>query len=219
MKHTIQVHKDWNSLYTERPLKDLPWVSPVIHPELKKVIDELPLNDGTALDIGCGTGQVSRYLALKGYDVTAIDIAEQAIRISKKLNNTGKNIKYTVANSLTFNSEYPFDLVVDFLHIHDIEIPDIYTYIANLKNLVADNGYLIISTFSFEGNDPYITRPSYYVNQKITYYSPKFLLNLLGKEFKFVEKKELIVGNENKWYVGYILIIKNHEKQIFDYQK
>lgn len=115
-----KIYLNWNDLYKHSNVFDLPWVSDEIHPVLKKAIDDLYITKGYALDVGCGLGQVSRYLASCGFETTAIDISEEAIRLSEIFNNTNKRINYKTANSLTFLSDQKFDLIVDFLHIHDI---------------------------------------------------------------------------------------------------
>ncbi len=40
--------------------------------------------DGTILEVGCGTGYLTKHLLYKGYDVTAIDISEQMVRRTKQ---------------------------------------------------------------------------------------------------------------------------------------
>ncbi len=47
------------------------------HPHLVKEIDAL--TPGTALEAGCGAGAEAIWLAARGWDVTAVDIAEQAL--------------------------------------------------------------------------------------------------------------------------------------------
>src|SRR5438045_6610553 len=58
-----------------------PWDSGVPPPELIEVIEgarRLPA--GRALDIGCGTGTTTVYMASKGWQVTGVDFVPRAIR-------------------------------------------------------------------------------------------------------------------------------------------
>jgi len=49
------------------------------------LINELqPAADSTMLDLGCGNGRHSKYLASKGFDVTGIDLAASSIRQAKR---------------------------------------------------------------------------------------------------------------------------------------
>jgi SAM-dependent methyltransferase len=60
--------------------------------EAKNFIDRLlleikPQNGATVLDLACGKGRYSRYLAEKGLTVTGLDIAEQSIRYAQRYEN------------------------------------------------------------------------------------------------------------------------------------
>lgn len=60
--------------------------------EAKNFINRLlleikPPAGATILDLACGKGRYSRYLAKKGYTVTGLDIAEQSIRYAQRYEN------------------------------------------------------------------------------------------------------------------------------------
>jgi SAM-dependent methyltransferase len=58
-----------------------PWDSGVAPPELVEVIEGArKLAAGRALDLGCGTGTTSVYMASNGWDVTGVDFVPRAIR-------------------------------------------------------------------------------------------------------------------------------------------
>ena len=63
------------------------------------------------LDIGCGTGRLSRHLASRGATVTAFDFADETIRIAKSQNPT-QNIDYRVQSSFDVAEVSEFDVVV-----------------------------------------------------------------------------------------------------------
>ena len=183
-----KIYPTWNELYRNSNVFDLPWVSKDVHPVLKQEIDSLPIIKGFALDVGCGLGQVSRYLAQVGFRTTGIDISDEAISICDKLNITGKQINYQAANSITFNSKVKYNLIIDFLHIHDIDRENIEQYLKNTEKLLTENGYLIISTFSQndKSNKNNNIRKSNFVKQDINYYSENEVLNLLVNEYIIV---------------------------------
>jgi len=52
--------------------------------ELAKLIDEGTVTACKALDVGCGEGFYSIYLTKRGFEVTGIDLSENAINIAKK---------------------------------------------------------------------------------------------------------------------------------------
>ena len=52
---------------------------------IDELINELePTADSMMLDLGCGSGRHSKYLASKGFDVTGIDLAASSIRQAKR---------------------------------------------------------------------------------------------------------------------------------------
>jgi SAM-dependent methyltransferase len=61
-----------------------PWDSGVPPPELIEVIEgarKLPI--GRALDLGCGTGTTTIYMASKGWQATGVDFVPRAIRVAR----------------------------------------------------------------------------------------------------------------------------------------
>lgn len=62
-----------------------PWDSGVPPPELVAVVEGKDrLTPGKALDLGCGTGTNSVYLAQHGWDVTGVDFVPRAIRAAQR---------------------------------------------------------------------------------------------------------------------------------------
>jgi SAM-dependent methyltransferase len=69
---------DW---WDERYLKgDIPWDSGLTPPEVVALIETDRVQRGWALDLGCGTGVTSRYLARQGFSVIGVDFAREALR-------------------------------------------------------------------------------------------------------------------------------------------
>lgn len=55
----------------------------------KKLYDlffERVVNKGVVLEIGCGPGEISNYLKMKGLDIIGLDISDKMIEIAKQLN-------------------------------------------------------------------------------------------------------------------------------------
>ncbi len=63
--------------------------------ELVKLIESRKINPCKTIDIGCGEGFYSIYLASKGFDVTGIDLSEKAIKYAKtNAANRGVNVHF-----------------------------------------------------------------------------------------------------------------------------
>jgi SAM-dependent methyltransferase len=95
-----------------------PWDSGVPPPELIEVIEgQRRLRPGTALDIGCGTGTTSSYMALKGWHLTAVDFVPRPIRTARaKAAAAGVSVAFLVGDVTRLHAlpiEPGFDLLFD----------------------------------------------------------------------------------------------------------
>ena len=50
---------------------------------LTELFKEYEIKDGLLLDLGCGTGKLTRYLAEKGYDMIGVDYSYEMLDIAK----------------------------------------------------------------------------------------------------------------------------------------
>jgi SAM-dependent methyltransferase len=95
-----------------------PWDSGVSPPELIEVVEgarRLPA--GRALDLGCGTGTTSVYMASKSWQVTGVDFVPRAIRAARaRTAAAGLSVAFLVGD-VTRLPELPiepgFDLLFD----------------------------------------------------------------------------------------------------------
>lgn len=62
---------------------------------LNEILEKVNVHDGACLDIGCGTGQLSRELFHYGFDVTGIDTHTGALRLAQA---ASKFCKYIAAD-------------------------------------------------------------------------------------------------------------------------
>ena len=58
---------------------DIPWDTGVVPPEVVSLVSSGLLTSGWALDLGCGSGLSSRYLASHGFRVVGVDLAHSAL--------------------------------------------------------------------------------------------------------------------------------------------
>jgi len=92
---------------------------------------------GKVLDIGCGTGITSRYLAKGDRDVVALDISPKLIEYAEKLNSHFGRVKYFVGDICEFTWIEPFDsiLMVDVLeHLEMVKIPELFEVLRNVSH-------------------------------------------------------------------------------------
>jgi SAM-dependent methyltransferase len=91
--------------------------------EIGAIISLLPAPPKRILDIGCGTGWTSIFLAKRGYDVVGIDISRDMIKYAKikKEEERINNLQFLVEDyeNILFNNE--FDCVIFFDSLHHAE--------------------------------------------------------------------------------------------------
>jgi 2-polyprenyl-3-methyl-5-hydroxy-6-metoxy-1,4-benzoquinol methylase len=67
----------------------------------------------SVLDVGCGTGRLSRYLAENGAQVLGLDFSEKSVAIARSLSN-GDNPNYLVQSVFDLSDETVFDIIISW---------------------------------------------------------------------------------------------------------
>lgn len=106
------------------------------------------LSDGAgkkALVVGCGLGDEAKYLADRGFEVTAFDISPKAIEWAKRVHEA-KNIEFLVADMFDPPAEWDraFDLVVEVYTIQALPIGLREKSIRSISSFVALGGELVV---------------------------------------------------------------------------
>lgn len=110
----------WDQRYVDG---ELPWDSgkPDLH--LRRVIEDYRIKPAKALEIGCGTGTNSIWLAEQGFEMTGLDISKNAVaKAEKKVVAAGVNCNFLVGDFLVDQvPDSPFEFVYDrgCLHVFD----------------------------------------------------------------------------------------------------
>ena len=142
-----------------------PWDSGVSPPELKELIEgPHARKPGKALDLGCGTGTNSIYMAQHGWDVTGIDFVPRAIAMAKeKAASAGASPRLIVGDvtrlqDLGIGDGFAFVLDLGCLH----SIPDGRrdAYVAGVTAVTAPGADLLIWAF--------YAKPSFFINAVLT---------------------------------------------------
>jgi SAM-dependent methyltransferase len=89
---------EWNDRYRDG---DLPWDTGRPSSELQRILSRNAIEPCHALEIGCGTGTNSVWLAQQGFEVTGIDLAPLAVELAKsRAAAAGVNVHFVVADVL-----------------------------------------------------------------------------------------------------------------------
>ncbi len=73
------------------------------------------LPPGRALDLGCGSGGNAVWLAMRGWQTTAVDFSEVAIEKARmRAADSGVEVEFVVSDVTTYRPEGRYDLIMSF---------------------------------------------------------------------------------------------------------
>ncbi|MBK5133404.1 class I SAM-dependent methyltransferase [Candidatus Bathyarchaeota archaeon] len=140
----------WDKIYHEYPLKSLGWELGRARPILIEFVKKGLIKKGKMLDICCGAGTNSVYLAKNSFSVYAADISPKAIQYAKETARREKvkiNLLLQSFINLSFSNEI-FDFVFDMGCFHHVQIPDRAAFIKGIRLVLKKNGIYMITCFS-----------------------------------------------------------------------
>ena len=118
--------------------------------EVENIVPLLP-EKAKILDVGCGDGRHSLYLASLGFQVDAFDISENAIsKIDYLKEKNNLNISTYVCDVLEFEFKHKYDLIIVHGVLQFIEREKQSGIIKLLKSWTEVNGYHIAALFTDE---------------------------------------------------------------------
>ncbi len=136
-------------IYATMPHQEIPWNLSDPPALLVDLLDHGAVPPGRALDIGCGMGNYTRFLAGRGFAVTGVDASPSAIAAARRLSReTGVAANFLVADMTADTSHLPgpFAFVFEWMVLHHILGPERERYRRNLLGLLAPGGhYLSVS--------------------------------------------------------------------------
>lgn len=123
--------------------QDLPWA----HNEPTLFLAEIcqQRKPGRALDIGCGAGTDSVYLAKRGWDVTSLDFMPKALEFTEsRAREAGVSIRPVEADITTWAVPEPFDLVLDHGLLHNMDPVRYPAYRERVLAAIADDADFVL---------------------------------------------------------------------------
>jgi SAM-dependent methyltransferase len=125
---------DWNERYVAG---QTPWDSGKPSKELARVLDGEKIQPCRAVELGCGTGTNSVYLASREFDVTGLDCSVTALEQAREKAKDAKvDVKFLEADLCRFHLDLePFDFIFDRGCYHSVRRLDIAGFLQTLKRL------------------------------------------------------------------------------------
>jgi cyclopropane fatty-acyl-phospholipid synthase-like methyltransferase len=143
------VFPGWEERYQQQAVETMPWFYPELDDDLRQALDQLGLHSGNALDLGTGPGTQAMQLAQRGFNVTATDISEAAIRLAQaKAQAQGLSITWQQDDILYTRLIGPFDLIFDRGCFHVLPPERRPGYVATVSGLLKPGGFFFLKCFS-----------------------------------------------------------------------
>jgi SAM-dependent methyltransferase len=100
---------------------------------------------GRALDVGCGAGTFSVWLAEQGFEVTGIDVIPKALELAaERARVAGVHVDLVQADLLTWSAPAPFDLVLDSGCLHSLIAGGVRDYCDRIDEWLAPGGDYVL---------------------------------------------------------------------------
>jgi cyclopropane fatty-acyl-phospholipid synthase-like methyltransferase len=135
----------------------VPWDGHPLAKSLQELIEgDGALAPGTALDLGCGTGDNSIYLAKHGWKVTGVDFVAKAVDKARAKAEADKvAVNFTRADVTRLSSEgvgSDFGLIVDNGCLHGMSPEDRDAYVREVTAVAARDARLLLVEFVTGGS-------------------------------------------------------------------
>jgi SAM-dependent methyltransferase len=123
---------------------DIPWHRDEPDPFLVDVV-RTRARPGRALDLGCGTGSFSVYLAQQGYEVTGLDLFPRALEMGQsRAQRESVDVNWVQADLFDWQPPEPFDLVLDSGCLHSLVGGNLPRYKKQLLSWLAPGGDYVL---------------------------------------------------------------------------
>ena len=120
-------------------------------PALKEFLTFLPKN-AKVLDIGCGGGQDSKFLAANACSVLGIDISKEMIKLAKKY---APEVDFKIMDLAEMSVEIKYDGICCCRVFHHISIIEQDAFLNKINILLKEGGVLYLTSVLSDKNEDY----------------------------------------------------------------
>ena len=142
----------WDKFYSNRD-KPIPFFVNVPDENLVSLVESGKLKTGRVLDVGCGNGRNSVYLAQKGFCVDGIDFSTSSIEWARELASK-ENVKINFINGSFFDLNFEkdtYDFIYDGGCLHHIKPHRRDQYLRKISTFLKKDGYFGLTCFNLKG--------------------------------------------------------------------
>ncbi len=189
---TYQWAKDWS---------ELPWAHDEATLFLAEICTKRPA--GKALDIGCGAGTDSVYLAQRGWEVTSLDFVPKALEFTEhRAQQAGVSVIPVEADITQWQVPEPFDLVLDHGLLHNMDPVRYSAYRDRIIDAVDEHGDFILLHWhpSYPGQENGEVGPTRRNREEINeFFAPEFQERYFARE-EFQDLPAMVGGGMSQAY-------------------
>ncbi|MDP6633916.1 MAG: class I SAM-dependent methyltransferase [Phycisphaerae bacterium] len=139
----VKLLASWDSRYTRK--NAAPWDTRRVAVELKKAVEDGTIKPGRAVVLGCGAGTNSIYLASKGFDVTALDIAPTALAMAGARADKAKvSVRWMLVDVTKVPKLKPFDFLFDRGCYHGVRRSNAEEFVTSARRLSRSGSKFLI---------------------------------------------------------------------------
>lgn len=176
------------------------------------------------LDLGCGTGRHSIYLAENGFSVDAFDLAPDGVKkFKERIKNLNFKINIKVGDMLSLPyRENTFDCLLAIHTVYHTDMLGLRKVIKNIYNILKPNGEAFV-TFNSKENDSWKKYASRQIDRNTlikteeaeidvphTYLDYTEVVKLL-KKFKIIRIQQIFNYWNNQKYAHFFVLIKKKD--------
>lgn len=147
-KNPDQLH--WEQTYTQ-PLDQIPWEITTPPQILVELIKNKTITPTLTLDIACGTGNYSIYLAQNGFQVIGVDYVERALEQAVTKNQAAQTDAVFIqadVRQLTQVIKSQFGFILDYSLLHHLSDTDVAAYTSQFPSLLQNQGKLLVVCYT-----------------------------------------------------------------------
>jgi SAM-dependent methyltransferase len=151
----MDLFSEMRRYYDERDKRGLPWDQALPPPEIIAFAEGAA--PGRALDLGCGTGRASIYLAQRGWICDGVDFIPAAVDLARERATTagvGDRTRFSVASVAHLDEFEPsYDLAIDVGCMHNLRGDDLISYAAGVARLARPSGHYLLFAHLADENE------------------------------------------------------------------
>jgi cyclopropane fatty-acyl-phospholipid synthase-like methyltransferase len=140
-EHLETIYERLSEFYAEG---DVPWDDVLPPPEVIALLEGLL--PGRALDLGCGYGRASIYMAQQGWEVDGVDFVPHAAAVAaERARATGVDVRFHIASVTDLGFlKGDYDFVLDVGCAHALNEDGLHQYHRHLKRLLRTDGRFLL---------------------------------------------------------------------------